>query len=142
MNMMDMVMAMLAVVFFTSVSLVYNRSMWTQIDNITEVSLVVQATQLCHSILDEVDAKLFAKMTPFASVNTEYTFDRDVTYSFINQTFSIHSVAVDCDSLGTFLNNPPANNQFKSVTVTVSGPRGLRRPVTLRRIYTKTSMYS
>ena len=61
MNMMDMVMAMIAVVFFTTIATVYNRSMLIQQDNLNDATLVVQTTQICHSALDEIDALLFAK---------------------------------------------------------------------------------
>lgn len=142
MNLMDMVMALIAVVFFTTISLVYNRSVWNQYDNLNNATLVVQGTQICHSILDEADAKLFARMIPFNAITTDFSFTRTVVCSHINRTFAVSAVAVDCDSLGNVLNNPPANNQFKSITVTVTGPRDLRRPIILRRLYTKTSMYS
>ena len=141
MNMMDSVLALLAVMFFTTVSMVYNRAMWTQYDNLNNATLVVQASQLCHSTLDEVDAKLFSKKVSFNNVNINYNFTRTVAYAHLNTTFTVVAVATDCDSLGVMLAVPPENNQFKSVRVTVSGPAALRHSVSLRRLYTKTSMY-
>lgn len=141
MNMMDMVLAMLAVVFFTTIAAVYNRSLLTQQENLNNATLVVQATQICHSSLDEVDALLFAKQVSFADVTTRFTYSETRNYEFLGTAFTVTSRAVECDSLGNTLTSPPANNAFKAVTVTVSGPASLRRPVSLRRIFTKTSMY-
>jgi hypothetical protein len=66
MNFMEMVLAMFAIVFFTSVSLVYNRSMWNQAENLDNVAKVIQATQLAHSKLDEIDAQLLSQQVSFA----------------------------------------------------------------------------
>jgi len=140
MNMMDMVLAMLAVMFFTTISLLYNRTMWTQLDNLNDATLLVQATQIAHSVLDEVDAKLFAKQLAFANITTSYNFTRTTAMPHLGVTFNITANAADCDSLGNNLTTPITNNIYKRVRVTISGPRGLRYPVTLRRLYTKTNL--
>ncbi|HNX38631.1 MAG TPA: hypothetical protein PL124_12390 [Candidatus Cloacimonadota bacterium] len=140
MNMLDMVMALMAVVFFTTISLMYNQAMWTQADNLNDATLVVQASQIGHMVLDEVDAKLFSKQLAFANISSSYNFTRNTFYPHLKVTFNIKSVAADCDSLGNNLPQPVTNNIYKRVTVTISGPQGLRHPVTMRRLYTKTNL--
>lgn len=141
MNMMDMVMAMIAVVFFTTIATVYNRSMLIQQDNLNDATLVVQTTQICHSALDEIDALLFAKQLAFSDITTNYNFSETRNYDFLGTSFTVTVQAADCDSLGNILTSPPVNNAFKTVTVTVGGNAALRHSVSLTRMYTKTSMY-
>lgn len=66
MNFMEMFLALMAIILFTTISLVYNRSMWNQAENLDNVAQIIQATQLAHSRLDEIDALLFAKKLRFA----------------------------------------------------------------------------
>ena len=140
MNMMDMLLALIAVVFFTTIALIYNQAMWHQADNLYDAALVVQSSQICHMVLDEVDAKLFSKQLAFANIITNYNTTVNRSYPHLGETFTITTVAVDCDSLGNNLTTPVTNNIYKRVQVTVSGPAALRRPVSLRRIYTKTNL--
>jgi uncharacterized membrane protein affecting hemolysin expression len=65
MSMWEMVLALFAVVLFTSISLSYNQALWTQTDYLNNATLVVQANYICHSVLDEIDAKLFSKSYSF-----------------------------------------------------------------------------
>jgi len=58
MSMFEMVLALFAIVLFTTLSLTYNQAIWAQTDYLNNATLVVQASQICHSILDEADAKL------------------------------------------------------------------------------------
>ncbi|MCK9309066.1 MAG: hypothetical protein M0P99_02200 [Candidatus Cloacimonetes bacterium] len=140
MNLMEMILALLAVVLFTTLSLSYNQSIWRQTDYLNNATLTVQASQLCHSVLDEADAKLFSKQLDISNLVTTYNFTRTKTYSHLAQTFTIKAVAVDCDSLGGNLSSPNPNSFFKRIVVTVSGPSSLTRPVTMMRLYTKTFM--
>ncbi|HNQ44677.1 MAG TPA: hypothetical protein PKI59_09605, partial [Candidatus Cloacimonadota bacterium] len=72
MNMMEMVLALFAVVLFTSTAAMYNRQVMEHNAYLINATQYVQATQLCHTVLDEVDAKLFARMIAFFSVKTTY----------------------------------------------------------------------
>ncbi|GAB1468707.1 hypothetical protein MASR2M64_14520 [Candidatus Cloacimonadota bacterium] len=140
MNLLEMILALLAVVLFTTLSLSYNQSIWRQTDYINNATIVVQASQLCHAILDEADAKLFSKQLDISNLVTTYNFTRTQTYPHLSETFVIQSVAVNCDSLGGNLSTPNPNSLFKRVVVTVSGPGALRRPYSMTRLYTKTNM--
>lgn len=140
MNMMDMILALFAVVFFTTIALVYNQAMWHQADNLYDAALVVQSSQICHTILDEVDAKLFSKQLAFGNIITNYNFTANRSFPHLGETFTITTVAAECDSLGNNLASPVTNNIYKRVEVTVSGPSALRHPVSLRRVYTKTNL--
>lgn len=140
MNMFEMVLALFAVVFFTATAAMYNRQILDQNDQLINATQYVQATQLCHTVLDEVDAKLFAKMIAFFSVKTTYAnVNRTVDLAFPGDVYQINIRAVDCDSLGIPLTTAVANNIWVRVQVRATTP-GLRFPVTLQRVYTKTHL--
>jgi hypothetical protein len=140
MNMMEMLLALLAVVFFTSVAANYNRKILDQNDYLINATQYVQATQLCHTVLDEVDSKLFAKMIAFYSVKTTYAnLNRTIDLAFPGDVYQLNIRAVDCDSLGIPLATPVTNNIWVRIRVTATTP-GLKVPVTLQRVYTKTHL--
>ncbi len=138
MNLMEMLLALLAVVLFTSVAANYNRKLLDQNDYLINATQYVQASQLCHTVLDEIDAKLFAKMIAFFSVKTTYAnVNRTIDLAFPGDVYNLNIRAVDCDSLGIPLSTPVTNNIWVRVTVTAT-TKGLKVPATLQRIYTKT----
>lgn len=139
MNMMEMVLAMLAVVFFSTVALMYNRAVWDQTELLIHANKYVQSSHLSHSVLDEVDARLFSRQLAFANIKTEYNTTRALTLAHTGGTYNIDIKAVDCDSLGVPLATPVTNNIYTRVSVTTNTP-GLQRPVLLRRVYTKTHL--
>ncbi len=140
MNMMEMVLALFAVVFFTATSSMYNRRVMDQNDYLINATQYVQATQLCHTVLDEVDAKLFAKMISFFSVKTTYAnVNRTINLNFPGDTYQLNIQTVDCDSLGVPLTIPEVNNIWVRITVTAT-TQGLKVPVTMQRVYTKTHL--
>jgi hypothetical protein len=163
MNFMEMVLALFAIILFTSVSLIYNHSMWNQAESLDKASNVIQATQLAHSCLDEVDAKLFSKDIAFKNVGWP-TSATGLTYTLAYSASPILNVIdVDgdgnndykfnltynrkyCDSLGVALATQPATvaaaallSYFK-VTVTIAQAPGMQFPVSVTRVYTKTSL--
>jgi len=157
MNFMEMVLALMAIVFFTSVSLVYNRSMWNQAESLDNVSKIIQASQLAHSKLDQIDAELMAQQISFAerfpsnipptvqqkfnpSIPSTDTFTNVLSYS--GYTFRLSYDFDYCDSLGTNLSNVynPDTKYFK-MTITVASTPGMSHPVVLSRVYTKTNFY-
>ena len=146
MNLMEMVMAMLATVLFTTLSLTYNRALFRQTDFVNNATIVVQASQLCHAVLDEADAKLFSKQLTVDQLITKYNFTKSVTYPHLPETFTIKAEAVECDSLGVAIDFSSFEDEevyaslFKRVTVTVSGPAALRHPYQMSRLYTRTNM--
>nr|MDK2851602.1 hypothetical protein [Candidatus Cloacimonadota bacterium] len=140
MNMMEMVLALLAVVLFTTLSLTYNQGIWRQTDYINNATLVVQASQICHSILDEADAKLFSKQIDIDSLTVLYNFTETRSYPHLPVTFTVTSTAADCDSLGQDLETPNPNSIFKRIQIKVSGPGYLKTPYTMTRLYTRTFM--
>jgi len=140
MNYMEMVLALFAVVFFTSVAANYNRQVLEQNDYLINASQYVQASQLCHSVLDEIDAKLFARMIAFFNVKTTYAnVNRTIDLQFPGDVYQLNIRAVDCDSLGIPLTTAVVNNIWVRVTVTAS-TQGLKVPATLQRVYTKTHL--
>ena len=140
MNLFEMVLALMAVVFFTSVAANYNRKILDQNDYLINATQYVQATQLCHTVLDEVDAKLFAKMIAFFSVKTTYAnVNRTIDLAFPGDVYQLNIQTVDCDSLGIPLVTPVTKNIWVRVTVTAR-TAGLKVPVSLQRVYTKTHL--
>lgn len=134
-----MFVAVIAVVLFATVAMLLNRSMLNQNDLITNANQYLQATHLCHSILDEVDAKLFSKQLKFANIKTTYTTTRSVTLPHTGGVWSVQMAAVDCDSLGVPLQIPIANNIYVRLQLRTS-VTGLRNPVIMQRVYTKTNL--
>jgi len=140
MNMMEMVLALFAVVLFTSTAAMYNRQVMEHNAYLINATQYVQATQLCHTVLDEVDAKLFARMIAFFSVKTTYAnVNRTIDLAFPGDVYQLNIRAVDCDSLGIPLPSPVEKNIYVRVQVTAT-TAGLRYPVTLQRVYTKTHL--
>jgi len=137
--MFEMVLALFAIVLFTTLSLTYNQAIWAQTDYLNNSTLVVQASQICHSILDEADAKLFSKQLAFSDLLTEYNFSRTQTYPHLPITLNVQSVAINCDEFGDPLEVDDPLSIWKKVTVTVSGHGYLQRPYVMQRIYVETS---
>jgi hypothetical protein len=140
MSNMEMVLALFAVVFFTSMALNYNQQVGKQQELLINATQYVQATQLCHTILDEVDAKLFSKQLAWSSVKSTYNnTSRTIDLNFPGDVYNLQITAVDSDSLGTPLTVAVPNNIFIRVRV-VASTQGLKVPVTMQRIYTKTHL--
>jgi len=154
MSLMEMVLALLAVVLFTTVSMVYNRSMWSGAEALDNISKVVQATQLAHSKLDEVDAKLLSRQVAFSKRQTNntpptvaqaFTGTTLVNLPYSGYTFRITYDHKYCDSLGVNWANQAysdtTNYKHIKMTLTVASTPGMSHPVVLSRIYVKTNMY-
>jgi len=152
MNFMEMLLALFAIVFFTSISLVYNRSMWNQAENLDNVAKIIQATHLAHSQLDEIDARLFSKAIKFSEVgrplangnNSTYMGTKPVVLTYAGYKFIMSYLRTECDSLGNNPNNSipySANNLFFKMTVTIASTPGMSHPVSVYRIYTKTNLH-
>jgi len=139
MNMMEMVLALFAVVFFSTVALMYNRAVWDQSETLMHANMYVQSSHLSHSILDEVDARLFSKQLAFANIKTQYNTTRSLTLAHTGGVYNLQINAVDCDSLGVPLATAIPNNIYTVVTVTTT-TAGLKQPVVMRRVYTKTHL--
>ena len=139
MNMMEMVLALFAVVFFSTVALMYNQAVWDQSETLMHANMYVQSSHLSHSIMDEVDARLFSKQLAFTNIKAQYNTTRNLNLTHTGGTYSIQISAVDCDSLGVPLATAIPNNIYTLVTVRTN-TAGLKIPVTMRRVYTKTHL--
>lgn len=150
MHMMEMVLALFATVLFTTLSLTYNQAIWAQTDYLNNATTVVQASQICHSILDEVDAKLFSGQVKFNQIRSQYNFTSETNYPFLHTQYDVKREAVFCDKygkttkieydydLGKEVEIPIDSSLYILVTVTVSGPTYLKHPYSLTRIVTET----
>lgn len=139
MNLMEMVLALMAVVFFSTISMMYKRAVMDQNDLLINAQQYVQASHLSHTVLDEIDAKLFSKQLTFAGIKTTYNTQRTLYLSHTKGQYTINITAVSTDSLGTTIPSPPATNIYTRVTVRTSTV-GLNTPVTMSRMYTKTHL--
>lgn len=139
MNMMEMVLALFAVVFFATVAMQFNQATEDQTDLLINAGQYVQASHLSHSILDEVDAKLFSRQLAFNAVKTSYNTTRNVTLAHTGGNYSIAIHTVECDSLGVPVSVIPTNNIYIRVRVSTS-TQGLKTPVVMQRVYTKTHL--
>lgn len=141
MNMMEMVLALFAVILFSSVALSYNQAIWRQTDYLFNAQLVVQCNHLCHAVLDEVDAKLFSKQFGFDDImdTSKLKPTRTVYVASQSATYNLAINATVCDSFGLAL--PTGSiSLFRRVDVSVSGPSALKHPVSMYRLYTRTHM--
>ena len=135
-----MVAVLYAVIFFTSIALIYNNSTFRQKQNLHNANSFVQASILAHEVLDEVDARLFSKDIHFSDIETIYNCSRTLNLTHVGETYNITILAVDADSTGVPLATPIVGNIFTKVSVTVASGTGLRHPLTMSRLYTKTHL--
>lgn len=142
MHLMEMVLVMFAIVFFTSIALIYNRGAWSQKENLYNANSFVQATILAHSVLDEVDAKLLSKQINFDGIITNYNTERVVNLAHVGETYRLTIRAVQADSTGVSLGSANPDNIYTRVSIQVSASAGLKRPVNLSRVYLKTHLNS
>ncbi|MDP2173358.1 MAG: hypothetical protein Q8M98_04340 [Candidatus Cloacimonadaceae bacterium] len=140
MNLMEMICVLLAVIFFTSVALIYNNSSFRQKQNLYDANSFVQASILAHEVLDEVDAKLFAKRISFDQIIGNYNATRQRHLPHVGETYQLTISAVQTDSTGVPLSTPFEGNVFTRVSVLVSPSAGMRHPLTMSRLYTKTHL--
>jgi hypothetical protein len=136
---MEMVLALLAVVLFTSIVMLYNNTLWDQNALLINAQQYVQASHLSHSVLDEIDAKLFSKQISFADVRSYNNTQRVINLQHSLGRYTIDINAVGTDSLGTPLASVPIGNIYTRVTVRTS-TMGLKVPVSMSRMFTKTHL--
>lgn len=140
MNLLEMVSVLFAVVFFTSVALMYNNSAFRQREHLYDANSFVQASILAHEVLDEVDAKLFVKALSFSQIIANYNISRTRNLQHIGETYNLVISAVQVDSTGVPLEVESTSNLFTKVSVTVQPGAGMRHPLSMSRIYTKTHL--
>lgn len=156
MNFMEMVLALFAIILFTAVSLVYNRSMWNQAESLDNVAKIIQATHLAHSRLDQIDAELLSQQVSFArrdsssgappTVEQHYVGTHNVPLLYSGYTFNITYDHDYCDSLGgtsgiSQAYSDTTDYKFIKMSVTVASTPGMSHPVSVYRVYTKTNFY-
>jgi len=140
MSILETVSVLLAVIFFTTIALIYNNSSFRQKQHLYNANAFVQATITAHEVLDEVDAKLFSHDLAFDDIETHYNTTRTVNLAHNGSSFILNITAVDADSTGVPLATPLAGNIFTRVSVEVEATSGLRHSVNLSRVYTKTHL--
>ena len=139
MNLLEMVLALFAVLFFTTVALMYNRIAWDSLQYIDDSNKVIQATHLGHRYLDEVDAKLFSRQLAFSDITTRFNFTQTVNLVHPSYIYTVQVTAFQCDSLGVAISPPVSRPLYSRVNVRLSSPYGLKVPVEVFRIYTRTN---
>lgn len=147
MSYLEMFVVVLAIMLFATVALVHQRGVLSATDTLANATSTIQATQLAHEVLDEIDARLlrqgnnqfFIRLSNgynFSNPNSNSsgyngkTFTRDIPY--FGGSFSVAMVAADCDQYGNTANS---TNLYTRVDVTVTGPADLRHPVRYSRVF-------
>lgn len=138
MNMMEMVLALLATVLFTTLSLTYNQAVWAQTDYLNNATMVVQASQICHSILDEADAKLFSKQYEIEDLSTYFNYTKTMNFPDIPVSFTVKTETKKCDEWGEILEDQSEVSMYREIKVTVSGHAYLKQPYTMSRFFTES----
>ncbi len=141
MNYLEMFIVVLAVILFTTAALVHHRSTLAATESLANATYRIQATQLAHEVLDEIDARLindkgddlFGDLTnsPGLGGYQGRTFAWQLDHFGAGFT-GTSSVAV-CDSLG---NNAYSSTNYRRVKITVQGPEDLKHPVEYSRVFT------
>ncbi|MBM4403049.1 MAG: hypothetical protein FJ042_01450 [Candidatus Cloacimonetes bacterium] len=139
MNLLEMVLALFAVLFFTTVALVYNRVAWDSMEYIDDSNKVIQATHLGHRYLDEVDAKLFSKQLAFNNITTNFNFTQTVNLVHPSYVYTVQATAFQCDSMGVALSTPVTKPLYSRVNIRMTTPYGMKVPVQVFRIYSRTN---
>ena len=141
MNYLEMFIAVLAIVLFATIAIVHHRGVQMAADLVTNASHTVQAMQVAHEVLDEIDARLFISNVPtrglnFSQMSTQYNgTQRFLNLDHYQASFQADISVQNCDNFGVVGTNP-AQFPNRLVTVTVYGPPGQRHPVTQSRVYT------
>jgi len=116
-----------------------NRAMLEQYDLLVNASAYLQASHLNHSILDEIDSKLFSKQLAFKNITTQYNTTRTLNLQHNGGTYNVQIAAAYSDSLGVPLTTPEVNMIYVRVRTTTT-TAGLNQPVVMQRVYTKTHL--
>ena len=139
MNFMEMAICVFAVVLFSSVAMLINRTLLVQHDLEINVNQYMQASHLNHSILDEVDAKLFSRQLKFNNIGSNYNTTRTQTLPHTGGIWVSSISAAPCDSLGVPLQIADPTAIYMLVRVSTN-TAGLKHPVNSFRVYTKTHL--
>ncbi|MDD4224474.1 MAG: hypothetical protein PHD87_07825 [Candidatus Cloacimonetes bacterium] len=151
MNFLEMFIVVLAIILFTTAAVAHHRGTMLATDNLANASYRIQATQLAHEILDEIDAKLlldkgtttFDRLTnaynPGSSQSGYNYMDVTRNLSHAGVSFNIRSKVFVCNALGYNV-SLGTDTDYRRVEVRVDGPEGLQHPVSYSRVYTSWNL--
>jgi HAMP domain-containing protein len=141
MNYLEMFIVVLAVILFTTAALVHHRSTMAATENLANATYRIQATQLAHEVLDQIDARLINDkgddfFGDLAKVSEQGGYEGRIfnwDLEFYGASFEGKTSVALCDSLGNDVGTP---GNYRRVDVTVEGPESLRHPVKYSRVFT------
>lgn len=138
MNLLEMVAVLFAVIFFTSVALIYNNSAYRQREYLFDANAFVQASVLAHEKLDEIDAKLLGNVISFSNISSTFdgaSFNRNLTY--VGENYRLQT-SVDVVDANGVTQADDADTGYVRVSVLVLPDAGLKHSLTMSRIYAST----
>ena len=138
MNLLEMVAVLFAVIFFTSVALIYNNSAFRQREYLFDANAFVQAAVLAHEKLDEIDAKLLGNVISFENITSTFdgsSFNRNLQY--VGQTYRLQT-SVDVVDEDGVTQADDADTGYLRVSVLVLPDAGMKNSLTMSRIYADT----
>ncbi|HNX00012.1 MAG TPA: hypothetical protein PLE74_13365 [Candidatus Cloacimonadota bacterium] len=130
----EMILVLLAVVLFTKLAMVTNKSILAEVDQLTKSTYILQATNLAQRYMDEVDAKLYSKSMTIDQISTNYGGSRTVQPIANDMIYSVAIAVANVDSLGT---STASTTNYRKMTVTVMTTPSSIQSVTMTRLYRK-----
>ena len=138
MNLLEMVAVLFAVIFFTSVALIYNNRAFRHREYLFDANAFVQASVLAHEKLDEIDAKLLGNVISFENITSTFdgsSFNRNLQY--VGQTYRLQT-SVDVVDEDGVTQADDADTGYLRVSVLVLPDAGMKNSLTMSRIYADT----
>lgn len=130
----EMLLVLLAVVLFTKLAMVTNKSIIAEVDQLQRSTYILQATNLAQRYMDEVDARLYSKTMTIDQINSNYAGNRTVQPIANDMTYTVAIAVATVDSLGA--TSASATN-YRRLTVAVTTTPSTIQTVVMTRLYRK-----
>jgi hypothetical protein len=134
MGLREMILVLLAVVLFTKLAMVTNKSIIAEVDQLQHSTYILQATNLAQRYMDEVDAKLYSKTITLDQISTNYAGTRTIQPIANDMTYNVGIAVANVDSLGI---TTGAVTNYRKLTVSVTTTPSTIQTVTMTRLYRK-----
>jgi hypothetical protein len=134
MGLREMILVLFAVVLFTKLAMVTNKSIIAEVDQLQRSTYILQSTNLAQRYMDEVDAKLYSKVITIDQISTNYGGTRTVQPIANDMTYTVAIAVANVDSLGV---TTGAATNYRRLTVSVTTSPATIQSVTMTRLYRK-----
>jgi hypothetical protein len=134
MGLREMILVLLAVVLFTKLAMVTNKSIIAEVDQLQHSTYILQATNLAQRYMDEVDAKLYSKVITLDQISSNYAGTRTVQPIANDMTYNVTIAVATVDSLGT---STASTTNYRKLTIAVTTTPSTIQSVVMTRLYRK-----